>query len=152
MVNAVGLGTFAIFGEKVSGSGEPGDGVATAKLAVGLSGGTALVVSVGDATCGGTVDVGGTVVPPVVPPVEGMGGTFTGTAPSAGSIGLLVTSGAASAADLIAALQTADCTVESISVLDDGAWLTFINGAPDVVNAAFPASLADLTPFFVRCG
>ena len=98
------------------------------------------------------MDVGGTAVPPVVPPVEGMGGTFTGTAPSAGSIGLLVTSGAASAADLIAALQTADCTVESISVLDDGAWLTFINGAPDVVNAAFPASLADLTPFFVRCG
>ena len=80
-----------------------------------------------------------------------MGGTFTGTAPSAGSIGLLVTSGAASAADLIAALQTADCTVESISVLDDGAWLIFINGAPDVVNAAFPASLADLAPFFVRC-
>ena len=141
-----------IFGEKVSGSGEPGDGVVTAKLAVGLTGGTAILVSVGDAACEARVDVGGTPVPPVVTPVDGMGGTFTGTAPSAGSIGLLVTSGAASAADLIAALQTADCTVESISVLDDGAWLTFINGAPDVVNAAFPASLADVTPFFVRCG
>jgi hypothetical protein len=77
--------------------------------------------------------------------------TFTGAVPAAGSIGLLVTGSAVTAADLVTALGADGCTVESISVLPAGAWLIFINGAPSVVNAAFPVSLAAVTPFFVRC-
>jgi hypothetical protein len=77
--------------------------------------------------------------------------TFSGAVPAAGSIGLLVTGSAAAAADLVTALDAAGCTVESISVLPAGSWLIFINGAPNVVNAAFPAELAGVTPFFVRC-
>ena len=86
-----------------------------------------------------------------VPSAAPMGATFTGAVPAADSIGLLVTGSAATAADLVTALGTAGCTVESISVLPAGAWLIFINGAPSVVNAAFPVSLDAVTPFFVRC-
>jgi hypothetical protein len=96
------------------------------------------------------VQATGTVAPPTTPPAGGAGG-FTGTAPAAGSIGLLVTSDASDAAGLVAALGTAGCTVESLAVLEAGTWKVYINGAPAVVNAAFPASLAATTPFFTRC-
>ena len=88
---------------------------------------------------------------PSAAPMEPMGATFTGAVPAGDSIALLVTGSAATAADLVTALGTAGCTVESISVLPAGAWLIFINGAPSVVNAAFPVSLDAGTPFFVRC-
>jgi hypothetical protein len=91
----------------------------------------------------------------VIPPVGGTpgpgAGGFTGTAPGAGSIGLLVTSGESTSASLTAALATAGCTVRTLAVLTGGTWDIFINGAPAVVNAGFPASLAATTPFFVRC-
>ena len=98
-------------------------------------------------TCTGTLTATGQVAPP-----DGGGtGGFTGVPPGPGSMALLVTSGEATAASLIDALGTAGCTVESLGVLTDGVWLMYINGAPAVVNAAFPATLPDLTPFFVRC-
>ena len=157
-VNAQGAGTFAIFGEQVTGKGEAGDGIASAKLAVGLTGGTGIFVSAGTATCSTSVAVSETVVEPApvpaVPapavPVAGVAG-FTGTAPAANSIGLLVTSGASTAPELVSALADAGCVVESLAILTGGVWSVYISGAPDVVNAAFPASLAASTPFFVRC-
>ena len=78
-------------------------------------------------------------------------GGFTGTAPGPGSIGLLVTSGEATAASLTAALAADDCTVQTLAVLENGKWLIYISGAPAVVNAQFPATLDDDTPFFIRC-
>ena len=155
-VNAQGAGTFAIFGEQMTGKGEAGDGIASAKLAVGLTGGTGIFVSAGTATCSTRVAVGETVMVPVpvapgpVAPAAGVAG-FTGAAPAANSIGLLVTSGASTAPELVSALADAGCVVESLAVLTGGVWSVYISGAPDVVNAAFPASLAASTPFFVRC-
>ena len=83
-------------------------------------------------------------------PAAGVAG-FTGAAPAANSIGLLVTSGASTAPELVSALADAGCVVESLAILTGGVWSVYISGAPDVVNAAFPASLAASTPFFVRC-
>ena len=153
-VNAQGSGTFAMFGEQATGHGEAGDGIASAKLAVGLSGGTGIFVSVDAATCSTRVAVSETVVEPMAPvvpaPAAGVAG-FTGAAPAANSIGLLVTSGASTAPELVSALADAGCVVESLAILTGGVWSVYISGAPDVVNAAFPASLAASTPFFVRC-
>jgi hypothetical protein len=153
-VNAQGAGTFAIFGEQVTGNGEAGDGIASAKLAVGLSGGTGIFVAVDAANCSERVAVSETVAVPAVPvtpaPAAGVAG-FTGAAPAANSIGLLVTSGASTAPELVSALADAGCVVESLAILTGGVWSVYISGAPDVVNAAFPASLAASTPFFVRC-
>ena len=149
-VNAQGTGTFALFGEQATGSGEAGDGIASAKLAVGLTGGTGIFVSTDTATCSTRVAVSETVMEPAVPTAAGVAG-FTGAAPAANSIGLLVTSGASTAPELVSALADAGCVVESLAILTDGVWSVYISGAPDVVNAAFPASLAASTPFFVRC-
>lgn len=85
------------------------------------------------------------------PTTPGGTGGFTGTAPARGSIGLLVTSGASNAAGLVGALGTAGCPVESLAILEGGVWKIYINGAPAVVNAAFPASVPATTAFFVRC-
>lgn len=76
---------------------------------------------------------------------------FAGTAPARGSIALLVARGGGTASTLTSALGAAGCTVESLAVLRNGTWLIYVAGAPAVVNASFPASVADLTPFFVRC-
>ncbi len=149
-MNAQGAGTFAIFGEQATGKGEAGDGIASAKLAVGLTGGTGIFVSAGTATCSTRVAVSETVMEPAVPMAAGVAG-FTGAAPAANSIGLLVTSGASTAPELVSALADAGCVVESLAILTGGVWSVYISGAPDVVNAAFPASLAASTPFFVRC-
>ena len=129
------------------------NGIAATSLIAAIPGAIALGSSAGPAgavqSCTGTVLASDTVIPPTG------GGTgvsgFTGTAPAAGSIGLLVTSDASDAAGLIAALGAAGCTVESLAVLEAGVWKVNINGAPAVVNANFPASLAATTPFFTRC-
>jgi hypothetical protein len=63
----------------------------------------------------------------------------------------LVTNGTCTAANLVAAFATAGCTVESLAILESGAWKIYINGAPAVVNSAFPASLPATLAFFVRC-
>ena len=76
---------------------------------------------------------------------------FSGTSPGAGSIGLLVTSAQSTPAELAAAIGAAGCEVEAIGILEGGLWYIYVPGAPDVVNAEFPASLAPTTPFFVRC-
>jgi hypothetical protein len=102
-------------------------------------------------TCTGTVIATGSVIPPVGGTPGPGGSGFTGTAPGADSIGLLVTSGEATSASLTTALGAAGCTVQTLAVLQGGEWDIFINGAPAVVNAGFPASLPATTPFFVRC-
>jgi hypothetical protein len=84
-------------------------------------------------------------------PGGGTGGGFTGTAPARGSIGLLVTNQPSTAAGLVSALAAAGCTVESLAVLESGIWKIYINGAPAVVNAQFPGTVATTVAFFVRC-
>lgn len=66
-------------------------------------------------------------------------------------IGLAVTAGGGGASTIVTALASSACSVESISVLISGSWLTYIDGAPAVVNARFPAALATGTPYFYRC-
>lgn len=77
--------------------------------------------------------------------------SFSGDAPPAGSIGLLVTSGPASASTLVSDLGAGGCSVAVIAVLRDAVWSIYIVGAPAAVNAQFPPELEDITPFFVRC-
>jgi hypothetical protein len=135
------------------------DGAAKASAIAAIQGAIALGAQAPNAggsnpvTCTGTVIATGSVIPPVggTPGPGGATGGFTGTAPGDDSIGLLVTSGEATSASLTAALGTAGCTVQTLAVLQGGEWLIFINGAPAVVNAQFPATLAATTPFFVRC-
>lgn len=130
------------------------DGKAATTLIAAIPGAIALGASSGPAgsviSCTASVQATGTVVNPGGGGGTGTGG-FTGTAPARGSIGLLVTSGASNAAGLVAALGTAGCPVESLAILEGGVWKIYINGAPAVVNAAFPASIPGTTAFFVRC-
>ena len=80
-VNAQGAGTFALFGERRTGDGEAGDGIASAELAVGLSGGTGIFASAGTATCSTRVTVSETVAAPPAPAAPPAGVTgFTGAA------------------------------------------------------------------------
>ena len=65
--------------------------------------------------------------------------------------GLLVSNGSCTAGGLVTALGAASCTVESLAVLEGGVWKIHINGAPAIVNSAFPSTLAPTTAFFVRC-
>ncbi len=76
---------------------------------------------------------------------------FAGTAPPAGGIGLLVASQQSAVPELIDALRGAGCEALVFARLDAGTWLIYIVGAPALVNAAFPATLAANTPFFIRC-
>lgn len=102
-------------------------------------------------TAEGVVTVTEAAAPPVEEKEAPSAAGFTGTAQAAGSTGLLVTSGESMAAELISVFADAGCPVESLSILVTGAWSVYIAGAPDIVNAAFPATLAATTPFFVRC-
>ena len=77
---------------------------------------------------------------------------FTGTPPGPGLLGLLVTSGAVSASNLVDALASTGCSTSALAVLEAGVWRVYIPGAPGAVNAAFPSSLEAGTPFAVRCG
>ncbi|MEZ4502732.1 MAG: hypothetical protein R3C39_08920 [Dehalococcoidia bacterium] len=52
--------------------------------------------------------------------------------------------------ELVQAFEAAGRTVETIGVLEQGTWRLFVQGAPDFVNANFPAVLPATTPFFVR--
>lgn len=99
-----------------------------------------------------------TVASAVLPPGAIDGSTpngttraFSGTAPPAGSVGLLVTARSATASDLAASLEQAGCDVQSLAIVIDGAWRVHVRGAPAAVNAGFPAALDAATPFFVRC-
>ena len=76
---------------------------------------------------------------------------FSGTAPPARSVGLLVTARSTTAADLSTSLEQAGCGVRSLAVIARGAWRVYVGGAPAAVNARFPTSLDASTPFFVRC-
>jgi hypothetical protein len=75
---------------------------------------------------------------------------FLGTPPGPGAIGLLVTASEIATVDLVAALTKASGPVASLGVLVNGQWRLYLDGAPAVVNAAFPKVLAPLTAFFVR--
>jgi hypothetical protein len=98
-------------------------------------------------------DVAGAPLPSGAAPAgpEGIAGVYVGTAPQPGEFGLLVTSQAISGLALAEGVASSGCSVESIAITRDGAWLVYIPGAPAIVNAAFPQSLPQFTPFFVRC-
>jgi hypothetical protein len=115
---------------------DSGDGSASTCANLGSVAAASTTINVGPGGGGGT---------------PGAGGGFTGTAPARGSIGLLVTSQISTPAGLAAALAAAGCPPETIAILESGIWRIYIFGAPAQVNAAFPASLAATTPFFIRC-
>jgi hypothetical protein len=120
----------------------------------GTSGQVVVTVAENNLECDGAIiRVDGTAAAALVPGAAPApaGATFSGNVPARGSIGLLVVRGTQTSATLVVSFQAAGCPVESLAILVAGRWLIFINGAPAVVNAAFPAQLVDLTPFFVRC-
>ena len=77
---------------------------------------------------------------------------FLGTAPAAGEIGLLVTARASSPDALIASLTTSGCQPALLAIVQRGQWLLYAVGAPAFVNSGFPATVTEMTAFFVRCG
>ena len=78
------------------------------------------------------------------------GAAFTGAPPNEG-IALLVATTAAAPADLAHVLADTGCDVESLALLEGGAWDVYIPGAFAQVNAGFPPRIEGSTPFFVRC-
>ena len=86
------------------------------------------------------------------PPVRPAAGGFRGEVPPGAGIALLVTSETSDPQGLVDALSEAFCPTVTIVLLMDGQWSIYVAGAPAVVNAAFPETLAAGTPFIVRCG
>jgi hypothetical protein len=76
---------------------------------------------------------------------------YAGSAPSAGSQSLLVTSRTATADELVKALGTDGCSARVIAHLQAGTWRIYLPGAPSAVNAGFPASLPARTPLSIGC-
>lgn len=76
---------------------------------------------------------------------------FSGSLPPSGGAALLVTAGDSTPDGLRSALGGAGCKLQAIAVLRGGSWLVYIQGAPAVVNSAFPGSLPATSAFFVRC-
>lgn len=87
----------------------------------------------------------------VTPPAAPAADAFMGALPAAGAFGLLVTARAVTPDDLAASIEVGGCSVTSLAVVVQGAWVIFAPGAPAVVNAKFPPSLATMAPFLVRC-
>ncbi len=83
--------------------------------------------------------------------VEAQTPPFSGTLPPPGGAALLVTSAAVPATDLSVAIIDAGCTLRLMAVTGGGQWLIYIPGAPALVNAAFPSSLASGAPFVILC-
>ncbi|MCC6238381.1 MAG: hypothetical protein IT299_12545 [Dehalococcoidia bacterium] len=82
-----------------------------------------------------------------IPPAGGV----VGPIPPAGGAGLLVSGEASSAPGLVTHLRARGCVVASLAVLRGGTWSVYVNGAPAIVNSAFPSLLDASTPFYLRC-
>ena len=91
--------------------------------------------------------ISATVAPP--PPSPGSG--LVGTIPPPGKTALMVLSADFTPEALVGALADASCSAQTIGLLQGGGWSIYVPGAPAAVNAGFPTSLPDGTPFFVRC-
>jgi hypothetical protein len=78
-----------------------------------------------------------------------------GSVPTQG-VALLVTRSAVTPSALVDALDGRGCVATSLAVTMDGAWRTYVPGAPEFVNGQFVSTLsagmlAANTPFAVRC-
>lgn len=76
---------------------------------------------------------------------------FSGEAPGPGGAALLVTTREATPQALRIALEGAGCRLQALAILRESRWLVYIEGAPAMVNAAFPASLPETSAFFAHC-
>jgi len=132
-VNSVGGGTFALFAP-----GRTSAGTATASLAVGAQGGTAIVVSNSSANCSTSIVVAGAVVTPPLTNGGGTGdGAIVGTLPSSG-FGLVTFGG--SVDELKTALATSCASGAPIFATSGGAFVGYFPTTSIVaVNAAFNA-------------
>lgn len=115
------------------------------------AGHTATLLGDGRIVLAGGVDTGA-----LVPSIEVFTPTvgakpYAGTAPGAGSQGLLVTTRGVSADDIVKAATSDGCTPRVVATLQAGSWRIYLPGAPAAVNSAFPASLPASTPLFVGC-
>jgi hypothetical protein len=94
-------------------------------------------------------------VPIVVESVAGGGdfppGGLQGAPPAPGGIGLMVANRQMAAAQIRSEFASSGCAAAVLAVIQGGQWRVHITGAPDPVNAGFPAALQTGTPFFVRC-
>jgi hypothetical protein len=90
--------------------------------------------------------------PSPTPTPTPLGPAFGGVAPSAGGVGLLVTTRSVHRSDLTNDFAAKGCAVGTLGLLMGGQWALYIVGAPAVVNQAFPTTLGATVPFFVRCG
>ena len=125
-------------------------------FSVAVSGDTAVVGAnredAGGTNAGAAYIASTTITSTAPAAAAGPGGvTDTSSIPSSG-VALLVTSVESTPEGLVAVLVDNGCTVESLAIPEASAWNIYIPGAPAVVNAAFPATLDAITPYFVRCG
>ena len=125
-------------------------------ISVAISGDTATVGAYGDDAGGyatGAAYVFELDITSTAPAAAaGPGGVTDLSAIPVTGLALLVTSVESTPDGLVAVLLDNGCTVQSLAILEGGVWNVYVNGAPPQVNAAFPATLDAITPFFVRCG
>ena len=143
--NVANIGSASVGAVRVWFSGDRAVGV----YATPTSLPTGCVAAIG--TFSAVVESGGSPTPVATSTVAPSAGGVVGAAPGSGAAGLLVTGGPSSASQIVAELGGRGCAVGSLAVLRGGTWLVYVNGAPAVVNSAFPGSLEATTPFFVRC-
>jgi len=84
---------------------------------------------------------------PTAEPTEDL---VDGDVPESG-VAILTVTAAAGPDEIVDALDELGCSAESIAITDGGAWVVYVPGAPDFVNADFAESLAAGSPFIVRC-
>ncbi len=83
-------------------------------------------------------------------PTPAAGITFTGFVPRDG-VSLVSMEGAGSPSDIVTALTALDCAPQSVALTNRGAYVVYIPGAPDFVNAAFPTYVSTGTALALRC-
>ena len=113
---------------------------------------TATVTTTSTATATSTATTTATAtVTATATPISAPVMSVSGTVPTSGSIGLLVLVGGGTPQSIVSLLATSGCTVDTLGTIVSGSWLMYVNGAPQIVNAQFPLTLADRVGFFVRC-
>jgi hypothetical protein len=75
---------------------------------------------------------------------------FSGYVPRSG-VSIVVMNDAGTPADVVASLGTWGCAAQTLALTNRGAYVMYIVGGPDFVNAAFPGYLSTGTALAIRC-
>ena len=127
---------------------QPRSGILIAAASLLLAGAALIAFAL---PAGGRAESAATPALSLAPAAPAAGGAFSGDVPRDGGTALLATSEDSDPPALATRLSAAGCNTTTIELLISGASSIYVVGAPPTVNAAFPATIAAQTPFFVRC-